>query len=206
MPTAFGVGVGDRLVLGTIGWDRLDEYLERSAAFVERTGPAIEVTVTGIHRSAVDIAQQDDPFVTLSRAFVERYGDRVINCPCIDNFDAAPGREDEALAAVGRVYEPLGYEVDLEEGGALPEHVANGIDVEVAAMWLLAVAAGIAGLVVVAQAIARHAAASAVERDDRDRARRDDQAADRRRRAGTGAGDRRRSGRGGAARHRPRAR
>ena len=36
-------------MLGTIGWDRLDEYLERSAAFVERTGPAIEVTVTGTH-------------------------------------------------------------------------------------------------------------------------------------------------------------
>ena len=142
---AFGVRAGDRLVLGTIGWDRLDEYLERSAAFVERTGPVIEVTVTGINRTAVDIAQQDDPFLTLTPAFVARYGDRVINCPCIDNFDAALGREDEALAGVSRLYEPLGYEVDLEEGGALPEHVANGIDVEVAAMWLLALAAGIAG-------------------------------------------------------------
>ncbi len=74
---AFGVGVGDRLVLGT---DRLGPARRVPRAeprrSSERTGPTIEVTVTGIHRSAVDIAQQDDPFVTLSRAFVERYGDR----------------------------------------------------------------------------------------------------------------------------------
>ena len=32
--------------------------------------------MTGIQRAAVDIAQQDDPFITLGPAFLERYGDR----------------------------------------------------------------------------------------------------------------------------------
>ena len=39
---------------------------------------------------------------------------------------------------IGRLYEPVGYVVGLEEDGALPEHAGNGIDVEVTAMRLLA--------------------------------------------------------------------
>jgi hypothetical protein len=161
---AFGVGVGDQLELTTVGWDQRDEYLDDNAVGTERSGPRIEVTVTGIIRNAVDIAQQDDPFVTLGPAFVERYGDEVIHCMCIDMFDATTGHEAEATDGIRRAYDGTEYVIGLEEGGDLPEHVANGIDVEVTAMQLLAVAAGIAGLVVIAQAVSRHAAASADER------------------------------------------
>ncbi len=161
---AFGVGVGDSLVLGTVGWDQLEDYLAENGIGDERTGPRIEVTVTGIQRAAFDIAQQDDPFITLGPAFVEQYGDQVIHCMCIDVFDAAPGRADEAVAGLARLYEPYGFDVEFEEQGALPEHAANGIDVEVAAMRLLAIAAGLATVIVVGQAIARQAAASAEDR------------------------------------------
>ena len=161
---AFGVGVGDTLEVRTVGWDQRDEYIDDSGVGLELSGPRISVTVTGITRNAVDIAQQDDPFLTLGPAFVERYGDEVIHCPCIDMFDVEQGHEKEAASSIGRVYRDDEYVVDFEEGGDLPEHVANGIDVEVAAMQLLAVAAGLAGLIVVAQAIARQAAGSAGER------------------------------------------
>ena len=161
---AFGVGVGDRLVLGTVGWDQLDTYLAQAGVVDERNGPRVAVTVVGIHRTAVDVAQQDDPFIALGPAFLERYGDEVIHCTCIDSFDVEPGEEERAVQQIGRLYEPAGYVVGLEEGGALPEHAGNGIDVEVTAMRLLAVAAGIAGLVVVAQAMGRQADGSADDR------------------------------------------
>ena len=95
---AFGVGVGDRLQLTTVGWDQLDTYLEQNAAAsVERNGPRIEATVVGINRNAVEVAQQDDPFIFLGPAFVERYGDEVIHCTCIDLFVAASGEEERVL-------------------------------------------------------------------------------------------------------------
>lgn len=62
------VGAGDELVLRSVGWDRVDEYLERAGQFVEPDGPQLTVTVTGVNRDAFDIAQQDDPFVLLSPA------------------------------------------------------------------------------------------------------------------------------------------
>ncbi len=161
---AFGVGVGDRLVLGTVGWDQLDTYLAQAGVVDERDGPRVAVTVVGIHRTAVDVAQQDDPFIALGPAFLERYGDEVIHCTCIDSFDVVPGEEERAVQQIGRLYEPAGYVVGLEEGGALPEHAGNGIGVEVTAMRLLAAAAGIAGLVVVAQAMSRQADGSADDR------------------------------------------
>ena len=68
---AFGVGVGDELVVRTVGWDQLDEYIDDSGVGLELCGPRIAVTVTGITRNAVDIAQQDDPFLTLGPAFVD---------------------------------------------------------------------------------------------------------------------------------------
>jgi hypothetical protein len=161
---AFGVGVGDTLEVRTVGWDQREEYIDDSGVGLELSGPRISVTVTGIIRNAIDIAQADDPFLTLGPAFVERYGGDVITCPCIDMFDVEQDHEEQAVDSIGSVYRDDEYVVDLEEGGDLPEHVANGIDVEVTAMRLLAVAAGLAGLIVVGQAIARQAAGSAGER------------------------------------------
>ncbi len=92
---AFGVGVGDTLEVRTVGWDQRDEYVDDSGVGLELSGPRISVTVTGITRNAVDIAQQDDPFLTLGPAFVERYGDEVVHCPCIDMFDVEQGHEED---------------------------------------------------------------------------------------------------------------
>ncbi|CAN5651597.1 hypothetical protein BH18ACT2_BH18ACT2_12730 [soil metagenome] len=160
----FGLGAGDVIELKTVGWDRLGEYLGQDGSFVEKDGPAVTAMITGVQRTGVDVAQQDDPFVLLTPAFAQQFGQQVINCACLSWYDVAPGRTDEVLAELQRIYEPLGFHVGLEEEGLLPEQIAQGIGVEVAAMWLLALAAGVAGVVMVGQAVARQIADGAGER------------------------------------------
>jgi hypothetical protein len=160
----FGLGAGDQVELRSVGWDRLDEYLSQDGAFVEKDGPTLTATITGVQRTAVDMAQQDDPFVLLSPAFAEQYADRIVNCACLSMYDVEPDRAEPVVAELARIYEPLGFNVGLEEEGSLPANIAKGIDIEVTTLWLLALAAGVAGLVMVGQAMARQAAEGADDR------------------------------------------
>ena len=129
-----GVDAGDQLELHSVGWGRVDEYLQRAGEFIEPDGPQLTVTVTGVNRDAFDIAQQDDPFVLLSPAFARQYSDQIVNCPCISLFDVEAGRDDEVLSSLEPIYGPLGNQVGREEDGRLPEQIAKGIDVEVNAL------------------------------------------------------------------------
>ena len=161
---AFGVGVGDTLEVLTVGWDRARRVHRRQ----RRRSRALRAAhlgdgdrdhpQRGRHRPAGRPLPDARPGV---RRALRRRGDQL---PVHRHVRRRAGSREGGRQLDRARLRDDGYVVDFEEGGDLPEHVANGIDVEVAAMQLLAVAAGLAGLIVVAQAIARHAAGSAGDR------------------------------------------
>jgi hypothetical protein len=153
-----GVGVGDRLTIHTVAPDQAQEWGANSGSMDEFRGPEVPVTVAAITRGAEDIAQAEDPTMSLTAGFLRDYGDAVFHCRCVVALYLDPSRLDEVISQLEAIYAPLGMEASRVEEGQLPGQVADGITTEVVALRLLAVAAAVAGLIVIAQAMARQAA------------------------------------------------
>jgi hypothetical protein len=153
-----GVGVGDRVTIHTVSPEQSQEWAENNASVDNFRGPEVPVTVAAITRSVEDIAQAEDATITLTAGFLRDYGANVLHCRCAVTLYVDPNRLDEVIPQLEAIYTPLGMEASEVEEGRLPRQVADGITTEVVALRLLAIAAAVAGLIVVAQAMARQAA------------------------------------------------
>ena len=155
---ALDVGVGDRLTILTVAPEQSQEWGENDGSVDDFRGPEVPVTVAAITRGAEDIAQAEDPRISLTAGFLRDYGAEVFHCRCVVGLYVDPSHLDEVIPRLEAIYAPLGMEASQVEEGQLPRQVADGITTEVVALRLLAVAAAVAGLIVVAQAMARQAA------------------------------------------------
>jgi hypothetical protein len=153
-----GVGVGDSFVLHTVGTDQAQEWADNEGVVDSYDGPDLTVEVAGIARGAEDIAQAEDATISVTPAFYRAHHDEVFNCVCFNFFRVDHRRLGEVTAQLRALYAPYAFVVEPQERGALPRQAADGIDVEVRALQLLALAAGLAAVLVVAQAMVRQAA------------------------------------------------
>jgi hypothetical protein len=160
---ALGVGVGDELTLHSMASDQLDEWLANFGYVEELQGPQLPVTVTGIVRTIDDITRVEDRAVTVTPAFYEAHRDEIVNCVCFALFTIDHAHLPEVRGQLEQLYAPYGFDVSDEERVDIPRQASDGIGVEVTALRLLAIAAALAGVVVVSQAIIRQLSDLAVD-------------------------------------------
>jgi ABC-type lipoprotein release transport system permease subunit len=128
----------------------------------EAAGPVVDVRVVGVIRDIEEITDAPEPFLLVNQAFVDEYEGEVLSVPGIVSVTAVPGSVDRVVEdlqeAVGAAY-TVGVEAEDFAG-----RIDEAVSVEVDALWVFALAAAAAGLVVVYQAMSRHAADEAGDR------------------------------------------
>jgi hypothetical protein len=150
---AWKVDLGDTMTLHTLDPSQWDTF----AGLVDADpgGPEIEVQVVGVMRDLESITDRPEPVLGASPAFLDRWGRDVLSVP-VALVNADPDRIPEVVAAL----EDIGG--DLLAAGPVDEdyvsRIADTIDVEVTALWAFTAAAAAAGLLIIGQALTRHAA------------------------------------------------
>jgi ABC-type lipoprotein release transport system permease subunit len=162
-----GVGVGDSLTIHTVAPEQSQEWGENDGSVDDFRGPEVPVTVAAVTRGADDIARAEDAKISLTAGFLRDFGADVFHCRCVVGLYVDPSRVDDLIPRLEAIYAPFGMRASRVEEGQLPRHVAEGITTEVVALRLLAVTAAVAGLIVVAQAMARQAAEAGADNDIR---------------------------------------
>jgi hypothetical protein len=128
-------------------------------------GPTIRVRVVGIIRGIEEITDVPEPFLLATPAFVERFRDQVAMFPGTAQVAADPNRIDEIVADLGSV---AGADFDAHRPDEdFAGRIDESVSVEVTALRVFAIAAAIAGLVIVYQAMSRGGSAPAAERSTR---------------------------------------
>ena len=148
-----GAEIGDVIQLRSYAPDQRDEFLSNANA--PDRGPRIDVEVVGIVRGSEDVAYNPESVAFMSGAFYDRYENRVASCRCGILVNAAPSDVESVVAqlpvAIGDV--PLIIGQYNTESGAIIRHA---VSLEVGALWIAAVVAGLASLVATSQLIVRH--------------------------------------------------
>jgi hypothetical protein len=150
-----GLRAGSRLPLRSLAPEQVAAVL--SGEPVRRAdGPELEVRVVGVARVAQDLGNDTEPTLFYSPAFYRRHRDEVGH---LDNLVQV--RLDRGLESVPafrrslRRIVPANEEAFLETTSELVATVDDATTVQVTALRLFALVAGLAGLVVIAQAIGR---------------------------------------------------
>jgi hypothetical protein len=128
-------------------------------------GPSIPVRVVGVLRGVEEITDVPEPIIVATPAFVERFRDQVAMLPGQAQIAADTTRLDQLLpdlaAAAGGDFDA--HLPDEDFAG----RIAESVSVEVTSLWIFAVAAAIAGLVVIYQVMSRAGSFLAAERSTR---------------------------------------
>lgn len=154
---SFGVELDDVVELRTYSIDQLSDFFSGDGA--PDRGPRIDVEIVGIVRSPEDVAFAGEPIVFLTGAFRDRYRDRVVSCDCAVLVNAEANDIDTVLPALES---SLGdFPMVVEEYDSQSKRlVARAVGLEVGALWIAAIVAAVAALLVVSQALARHVGGS----------------------------------------------
>jgi FtsX-like permease family len=155
--------VGSMLTLHTLDPTQLPVMAGIAAG--EPAGPMIEVRVVGILRGIEEITDVPEPILISTPAFVDRFADEVAMFPGTAFVVTDTDRADELVADLGAAAgeDFVAHLPDEDFAGRIDETVS----VEVTAMWVFALAAAAAGLVIVYQAMRRQGPHLAPERSTR---------------------------------------
>ena len=156
-------GVGSVLTLHTLGPDQVD--VMAGVASGAPTGPTIDLRVVGVTRDIESITDVPEPILVATPAFAEEYRDEVLIMPGIAMIAANPADAEGLVAPLGAVAgaDFVAHVEDEDFAG----RIDDAVGVEVAAMWAFALAAGLAGLVILSQALSRRSLHLAAERSTR---------------------------------------
>ena len=121
------------------------------------------VRVVGMIRDIEDISDFPEAFFLAGPGFLDRWGDEVINVTGIASVYADPDRVDAVIERLNATVGPMFEATRASDLDDFANRVDRTIDVEVTMLRIFTVAAALAGLVVVAQALVRSAAASTTE-------------------------------------------
>jgi MacB-like periplasmic core domain len=152
MRDALGADIGDHLALVSLA----PEQLEASQAEGDPptpAGPAQEVTLVGVARSAEDVSDTPDPILFVTPAYYERFG------PAIARVEGFGLRVDEAhLPEIeDRVRSLFGEDAAIDQPEDFGARIESGLAVEVNGLRVFALAAAVAGVVALGQAFVRQA-------------------------------------------------
>ena len=150
MHNALGKGTGDTLVLRSLTLDQFQTSLNGDTAIVPG-GPTINARIAGVVRTPEDVSDAPDPFLSFTPAFYEQYHELIGGCRCEVLLNVDPDSIDAVSAELQKIYPDAAV--------VAPEDLAGRITATVAlqrrAWWLIALAAGAAGLIAMFQASAR---------------------------------------------------
>jgi ABC-type lipoprotein release transport system permease subunit len=150
---AWGADVGDELELRTLAPDQLETFMGLDDAAPR--GPTVKVKVVGVWRDIEDISDLPEPVFVAGPGFVPRWGDQVISATGNALVKVDGSRVDSTVDALNRSIDPRYEASRASDSDDFAGRVRDTIDVEVAVLSVFAVAAALAGLVVIAQALAR---------------------------------------------------
>ena len=157
-----GIEVGDSVVLLTYTPEQIQELIgEVGTPIPEPDGPRIRMNVVGISRSPVDLSQQGDVggILLLSRAFSEKYGDRigsyidVVLVRLTEGSAGVPGFVRELRRAVRD--DPATVIDEVEPTAVSTSGVRESVDVLAIGLAVFALIAAASALVIVGFVIAR---------------------------------------------------
>jgi hypothetical protein len=151
--------VGQPLRLQSLGPEQLETFI--GLAQEEPAGPTVEVTVVGVTRDIEAITDRPEAVVGVTPAFLDRWGDQIINIAGIALVSADETRLDEVVSDLGDV-QPEFYEAGPQSEDFVGR-IDRTVDVEVSALWAFAAAAAAAGTVIVGMAFGRHGSRVAAE-------------------------------------------
>jgi FtsX-like permease family len=161
----WGVHVGESLTVATLGSGQWPVFFRFESGSPE--GPTMELRVVGVMREIESIADRPEPMAEVTPAFLARWGDQVPNLVGGASVNVDPRRLEEVIGAldgVGGGSYRAGRVVDSDD---FESRIRDTIDVEVTALWAFGGAAGVAGVLIVVQALMRHTAADADTRRTR---------------------------------------
>jgi hypothetical protein len=144
--------IGDRLSLVSLTPGQ-QAASQRTGDIPSPAGPTQEVTLVGVARSAEDVSDAPDPFLIVTPAYYERHGRAIARQEGVllrVDEDRLPEIED-------RVRSRFGEDAGIDRAEDLGARIEDGLAVEVNGLRAFALAAAIAGLVALGQALVRQA-------------------------------------------------
>lgn len=165
--TALGLGVGSTMTMRTASPARLDEWAGNDGQFASTRaldGPTVEVRVVAVTRSEHDFGEDRFPVISFTEGFARAHREDIAHVVPAISLRADPARLDEISAAAESVLAPFGVDVITAPG---LDAIQPSIGVETTTMWVAAAIAAAAGVLLVAQAVGRQLAATAVDHPTR---------------------------------------
>jgi ABC-type lipoprotein release transport system permease subunit len=157
----WGLSIGSEVELTTLATDQFDAFVQYDSQ--EPAGPRIPVRVSGIVRDIEDISDAPESFFVPSAGFLDRWGDEVAHVTGIAVVNADPGRTEEVVEALQQAVGPYFDVAPASDQDDFARRVRDTIDVEVTVLAVFAVAAALAGLVVIGQALLRSAGTTSTD-------------------------------------------
>jgi hypothetical protein len=150
---AWHTGVGRTLRIHTLGHDQMLTFagLEHEDAH----GPTIDATVVGISRGVEEISDVPEPVFFAGPGFLERWGDEIAQLTGVALVNADDRHAEAVIHELNDRLAPHFVANRTVDRDDFASRVSDTIDVEVTVLTIFAVAAALAGLVVVGQALAR---------------------------------------------------
>jgi hypothetical protein len=156
-------GVGSVITVHTLAPSQLPVMAGVDSG--DPAGPTIDLRVVGVLRDIEAITDVPEPILAMTPAFVEQFGDQVAMIPGVVQVATRIDPIDALLADIGAAAgEHFEAHVQDEDYAG---RVDEAVSIEVAAMWAFALAAAVAGLLIVYLAISRRNAHLAAERSTR---------------------------------------
>jgi hypothetical protein len=149
-------GAGSSLRISSLSPEQV-ETLFTGEPVGEPAGPTVDVVVTGVIRTTHDLGRGLEPFVLFTPAFYRAYADRIGELGTTLEVRLRGGAAVlPAFKAAARRVVPESQDVSFDDTRLdVRRQVEDAIGVEVLALTLFAVVAGVAGLVAAGQALTR---------------------------------------------------
>jgi putative ABC transport system permease protein len=152
MRDAIDVEIGDRLSLVSLTPEQA-EAGQGEGDPPSPGGPSQQATVVGVARVAEDVSDAPDPVLIVTPAYYERHGPAI----AADHAVGLRVDEDRRQEIEGRVRSLFGDDAVILPGEDFAARIEDGLAVEVNGLRAFALAAGVAGLVALGQALVRQA-------------------------------------------------
>jgi ABC-type lipoprotein release transport system permease subunit len=152
MRDALHAEIGDRFSLVSLTPEQA-QAAEADGHLPSPAGPTQEVTLVGVARAAEDVSDAPEPLAYVTTAYYERHGRAIFRSEGVGlrvDEDHRPGIED-------RVRSVFGEDAEIEAPDDLASRIEDGLAVEVNGLRAFSLAAVVAGLVALGQALARQA-------------------------------------------------
>ena len=146
-------GVGRHLQIHTLARDQLPTFagVEHEPA----RGPVIDATVVGIVRGVEDVSDVPEPVFGAGAGFLRQWGGDIAQFTATALVKADPERTAEVIKALNDRLDPRFVASRTVDRDDFASRVSNTIDVDVTVLTIFAIAAALAGLLVIGQALAR---------------------------------------------------